>query len=57
MRYIGGMNKDIWTFKRHDTVQVLQAVWNRVYRGNAEEGRQKVKYMVEAGSAVYDVVR
>jgi hypothetical protein len=50
------VNKDIWAFKRHDTTQVLQAIWNVVYRGNIKEGRQKIKHLVEAGNAVYEVV-
>lgn len=51
------MNEDIWAFKRQDTARVLQAIWNKVYEGSAKDGRQKVKFLVEPSTAVYQVVR
>ena len=51
------MNEDIWAFKRQDTAQVLQAIWNKVYEGSAKDGWQKVKFLVEPSTAVYQVVR
>ncbi|KAH9013394.1 hypothetical protein EDB85DRAFT_2141408 [Lactarius pseudohatsudake] len=38
LRYLGGMEKDIWAFKRRDTVHVLQAIWNTVYAGSTDRG-------------------
>ncbi|KAH9042281.1 hypothetical protein EDB85DRAFT_1840247, partial [Lactarius pseudohatsudake] len=55
LRYLGGMEKDIWAFKRRDTVHVLQAIWNTVYAGSTDRGMPKVKHMVEIGSAVHEV--
>jgi hypothetical protein len=57
LRYLGGVNEDIWAFKRQDTARVLQAIWNKVYEGSAKDGRQKVKFLVEPSTAVYQVVR
>jgi hypothetical protein len=36
---------------------VLQAIWNKVYKGSVKHGRQKVKFLVEPSTAVYQVVR
>ncbi|KAH9010527.1 hypothetical protein EDB84DRAFT_1583677 [Lactarius hengduanensis] len=55
LRYLGGMEKDIWAFKRRDTVHVLQAIWNTVYAGSTDRGMPKVKHMVEIGGAVHEV--
>ncbi len=57
LRYIGGMNKDVWAFKRQDNIHVLQAIWNQVYVGSAKEDRQKIKYLVKVGCTVHEVVR
>ena len=51
------MNEDIWSFKRQDTARVLQAIWNKVYEGSVKDGRQKIKFLVEPSTAVYQVVR
>ena len=50
------MNKDVWTFNQHNTIQALQAVWNEVYKGCAEDSRKRIKHLIEAGRAVYNVV-
>ncbi|KAH9013473.1 hypothetical protein EDB85DRAFT_2158167 [Lactarius pseudohatsudake] len=55
LRYVGGMEKDIWAFKRRNTVHVLQAIWNTVYAGSTDRGMPKVKHMVEIGGAVHEV--
>ncbi|KAH9021374.1 hypothetical protein EDB84DRAFT_1565350 [Lactarius hengduanensis] len=55
LRYLGGMEKDIWAFKRRDIVHVLQAIWNTVYAGSTDRGMPKVKHMVEIGGAIHEV--
>ncbi|KAH9014676.1 hypothetical protein EDB84DRAFT_1277593 [Lactarius hengduanensis] len=55
LRYLGGMEKDIWAFKRKDAVHVLQAVWNTVYAGSTDGSIPKIKHLVEIGGAVHEV--
>ncbi|KAH8994190.1 hypothetical protein EDB92DRAFT_1944016 [Lactarius akahatsu] len=55
LRYLGSMEKDIWAFKRHNTVHMLQAIWNTVYAGSTDRGTPRVKHMVEIGGAVHEV--
>ncbi|KAH9021770.1 hypothetical protein EDB85DRAFT_2152145 [Lactarius pseudohatsudake] len=55
LRYLGGMEKDIWAFKRKDAVHVLQAVWNTVYAGSTDGSMSKIKHLVEIGGAVHEV--
>ncbi|KAH9010634.1 hypothetical protein EDB85DRAFT_1901810 [Lactarius pseudohatsudake] len=56
LRYLGGMEKDIWAFKRKDAVHVLQAVWNTVYAGSTDGSIPKIRHLVEIGGAVHEVV-
>ncbi|KAH9013949.1 hypothetical protein EDB85DRAFT_1899439 [Lactarius pseudohatsudake] len=56
LRYLGGMEKDIWAFKRKDAVHVLQAVWNTVYAGSTDGSIPKIKHLVEIGGAMHEVV-
>ena len=51
------MNKDVWTFNQRDTIQALQAVWNEVYKGCAEDSRKKIKHLIEVSGAVHNMVR
>ncbi|KAH9022626.1 hypothetical protein EDB85DRAFT_1895155 [Lactarius pseudohatsudake] len=55
LRYLGGVEKDIWAFKRKDAVHVLQAVWNTVYAGSTDGSMSKIKHLVEIGGAVHEV--
>ncbi|KAH9023365.1 hypothetical protein EDB84DRAFT_1440984 [Lactarius hengduanensis] len=55
LRYLGGMEKDIWAFKRKDAVHVLQAVWNTVYAGSTDGSMSKIKHLVEIGGTVHEV--
>ncbi|KAH9006194.1 hypothetical protein EDB86DRAFT_3070212 [Lactarius hatsudake] len=55
LRYLGGMEKDIWAFKRQNTVHVLQAIWNTVYTGSTNGSMLKIKHLVEIGGAVHEV--
>lgn len=57
LRYVSGTNQDIWTLKPQDAITALQAIWNGVYKGSTKDGQKKIKYLVERGCAVYDVVR
>ena len=56
LEYVGGMNKDVWTFNQCNTIQALQAVWNKVYKGCANDSRKRIKHLIEASGAVYNVV-
>ena len=56
LRYVGGTNQDVWTLKPQDAITALQAIWNKVYNGSTKDGQKKVKYLVEQGCAVHDVV-
>ncbi|KAH8984070.1 hypothetical protein EDB86DRAFT_3084773 [Lactarius hatsudake] len=55
LRYLGGMEKDIWAFKRQNAVHVLQAIWNTVYAGSTNGSMSKIKHLVEIGGAVHEV--
>ncbi|KAH9021448.1 hypothetical protein EDB85DRAFT_1895658 [Lactarius pseudohatsudake] len=55
LRYLGGMEKDIWAFKRKDAVHVLQAVWNTVYAGSTDGSMSKIKHLVEIGGTMHEV--
>jgi len=57
LQYLGATNDDVWTLKLHDTITALQAIWNEIYKGSAQDGREKIKHRVEKHCAVYDVVR
>ncbi|KAH8988445.1 hypothetical protein EDB86DRAFT_3081572 [Lactarius hatsudake] len=55
LRYLGGMEKDIWAFKQQNAVHVLQAIWNTVYAGSTNGSMSKIKHLVEIGGAVHEV--
>lgn len=55
-RYVASSKEDAWTISKRDTVLALQAIWNVVYSGCAEDQRLKIKHLVQPYDAVYDVV-
>ena len=56
LRYVSGTDQDVWTLKPQDTITALQAIWNEVYKGSTKDGQKRVKYLVEQGCAVHDMV-
>jgi len=38
LKYLGGVNQDIWDLEESKTIEVLQAIWNAVYKGNTRTG-------------------
>ena len=56
-RYVGSTSKDIWALNLQDTITALQAIWNEVYKGSAQDRQSKIKHLVELGGVVHNVVR
>jgi hypothetical protein len=56
LRYVASTKEDAWTITKRNTILALQAIWNVVYSGCAEDQRMKIKHLVEPYNAVYDVV-
>jgi hypothetical protein len=50
------VNRDVWALNQHNIVQALQAIWNKVYKGSNQDGRKKIRHVVEVGRAVHKVV-
>ena len=57
LQYVAGTNNNVWTLKPQDAVNALQAIWNVVYKGNANKHQVKIMHWVEEDSAVHNVVR
>ena len=56
LQYVAGTNNDVWTLKLQDAINALQAIWNVVYKGNADKHRVKIMHRVEEDGAIHNVV-
>ena len=51
------MNPNIWGLEESETIEVIQAIWNAVYKGNTRTGENKLVHKVKKGDAVYMMVK
>jgi hypothetical protein len=57
LKYLGGLNEEIWGLSDRETVRVLQTIWNEVYKGNERARVPRLSYVVKRGDAVFQTVK
>ncbi|KAM6499161.1 hypothetical protein JOM56_004669 [Amanita muscaria] len=55
LKYLGGINEDVWAMTDRKAARVLQAIWNAVYNHASSNIETKISHMVEQGDAVHKV--
>jgi hypothetical protein len=56
LKYLGGLNENIWGLEDCEAIRVLQTIWNEVYKGDKETQEKKLVYVVKKGDAVHKTV-
>jgi hypothetical protein len=57
LKYLGGLNENIWGLEDREAIRVLQTIWNEVYKGDKETQEKKLVYVVKKGDAVHKTVK
>jgi hypothetical protein len=54
LRYLGGINENVWSLGDGEATRALQSIWNTVYDGR--DGGERIVHVVKRGESVHKIV-